>query len=174
MRNLKLSFSKEDLKMKKLLLNLLVFMSNDLAALQVNHTLIISVIIWLNIVKHINMMSSNTDSSLCVFLSQLYREERVMLALLTLVKPPPSPSERRSGPHHWSSVQQEELQLQALATLATVAPLMLDGYMSCQGNTCLLLLLDWCIRQGEDTAKHGERRAQPKTSCQSALEQNPL
>lgn len=72
-----------------------------------------------------------------------------MVALLTLVKPPATSSERRSGSHHWSSVQQEELQLQALATLANVAPLMLDDYMSCQGNTCLLLLLDWCVRQGE-------------------------
>lgn len=38
-RNLKLSYSNEDLKMKKLLLNLLVVMSRDLAALQVSHTL---------------------------------------------------------------------------------------------------------------------------------------
>lgn len=88
-----------------------------------------------------------------------------MLALLTLVKPPAASSERRSGSRHWSSVQQEELQLQALATLATVAPLMLDDYMSCQGNTCLLLLLDWCVRQGEDAAKHGERQTRPKRSC---------
>lgn len=38
-RNLKLSYSNEDLKMKKLLLNLLVVMSRDSAALQVSHTL---------------------------------------------------------------------------------------------------------------------------------------
>ncbi|XP_070778157.1 cilia- and flagella-associated protein 69-like [Enoplosus armatus] len=122
-RNLKLNFSNEDLKMKKLLLNLLVLMSKDLAALQ------------------------------------LYKEERVMLALLTLVKPPAASSERRSGSRHWSSVQLEELQLQALATLATVAPLMLDDYMSCQGNVCLLLLLDWCVRQdayfGQGHSFHG-------------------
>lgn len=72
-----------------------------------------------------------------------------MLALLTLVKPPSVSSERRSGSCHWSSVQQEELQLQALATLTTLAPLMLDEYMSCQGNACLLLLLDWCVGQGK-------------------------
>ncbi|XP_045915557.1 cilia- and flagella-associated protein 69-like isoform X2 [Micropterus dolomieu] len=122
-RNLKLNFSNEDLKMKKLLLNLLVIMSKDLAALQ------------------------------------LYKEERVMLALLTLMKPPVASSERRSGSRHWSSIQQEELQLQALATLATVAPLMLDDYMSCQGNACLLLLLDWCVRQdsyfGQGHSFHG-------------------
>uniref|UniRef100_A0A3B4ZLS7 Cilia- and flagella-associated protein 69 ARM repeats domain-containing protein n=1 Tax=Stegastes partitus TaxID=144197 RepID=A0A3B4ZLS7_9TELE len=112
--NLKLSYSNEDLKMKKLLLNLLVLMSKDSAALQVGDTL-----------------------SLC---------------------------SRR-----WSAVQQEELQLQALATLATIAPLMLDDYMSCQGNACLLLLLDWCVgpdsyfSQGHSfhgTGGRGSKRAQ--------------
>uniref|UniRef100_A0A3Q3JTL8 Cilia- and flagella-associated protein 69 ARM repeats domain-containing protein n=1 Tax=Monopterus albus TaxID=43700 RepID=A0A3Q3JTL8_MONAL len=110
-RNFKLSYNSEDLKMKKLLLNLLVVMSKDFAALQ------------------------------------LYKEEYVMLALLTLVKPPATLPERPSASCHWSSIQQEELQLQALATLATIAPLMLDSYMSCQGNACLLLLLDWCVGQ---------------------------
>ncbi|XP_070703029.1 cilia- and flagella-associated protein 69-like [Pempheris klunzingeri] len=122
-RNLKLKFSNEDFKMKKLLLNLLVLMSKDLAALQ------------------------------------LYKEERVTLALLTLVKPPADLSEHRSASRHWSSVQQEELQLQALATLATIAPLMPDQYMSCQGNTCMLLLLDWCVREdayfGQGHSFHG-------------------
>nr|XP_046273935.1 cilia- and flagella-associated protein 69-like isoform X2 [Scatophagus argus] len=122
-RNLKLSFNNEDLKMKKLLLNLLVLMSRDLAALQI------------------------------------YKEERVLSALLALMKPPAASSARRSGSRRWSSIQQEELQLLALATLATVAPLMLNDYMSCQGNTCLLLLLDWCVRQdahfGEDHSLEG-------------------
>ncbi len=86
-----------------------------------------------------------------------------MLALLTLVKPPAASSERRSGSRHWSSVQQEELQLQALATLATVAPLLLDDYMSCQGNACMLLLLDWCIKQGERDKQQTEERL--KRSC---------
>ncbi|XP_008291114.1 uncharacterized protein C7orf63 [Stegastes partitus] len=131
--NLKLSYSNEDLKMKKLLLNLLVLMSKDSAALQ------------------------------------LYKEERVMLALLILIKPPAASSERRSGSRRWSAVQQEELQLQALATLATIAPLMLDDYMSCQGNACLLLLLDWCVgpdsyfSQGHSfhgTGGRGSKRAQ--------------
>ncbi|XP_042362598.1 cilia- and flagella-associated protein 69-like [Plectropomus leopardus] len=108
-RNLKLSYNQEDLKMKKLLLNLLVLMSKDSAALQ------------------------------------LYKEERVMIALLILVRPPVASSERRSASRQWSPVQQEELQLQALATLSTIAPLLLDDYMACQGNACLLLLLDWCI-----------------------------
>ncbi|XP_074543190.1 cilia- and flagella-associated protein 69 [Halichoeres trimaculatus] len=110
-RNLKLNFGNEDLKMKKLLLNLLVLMSKDLTALQ------------------------------------LYKESQVMVSLLMLIKPPSSPSERRSSSRHWSPVQQEELMLQALATLVTIAPLMLDQFLSCQGNACLLILLDWCITQ---------------------------
>ncbi|KAG7233937.1 hypothetical protein INR49_006347 [Caranx melampygus] len=128
--DLKLSYCSEDLRMKKLLLNLLVLMSQDVSALQ------------------------------------LYREEHVMLSLLTLLKPPISSSERRSGagpqrsrPRCWSSAQQEELQLQALATLSTIAPLLLDQYMSCQGNARLLLLLDWCISQdsyfGHGDSFHG-------------------
>lgn len=72
-----------------------------------------------------------------------------MLALMLLVRAGYSES-RRSGKawRSWTSVQQEELQLQALATLATVAPLMPDEYMACQANTCLLMLLDWCTQQG--------------------------
>ncbi|KAL3043454.1 hypothetical protein OYC64_003340 [Pagothenia borchgrevinki] len=112
--NLKLSYNNEDLKMKKMLLNLLVLMSKDLAALQ------------------------------------LYKEERVLLALLMLVRPPAASPERRSASRKWSSAQQEEVQLQALATLCSLAPIMLEDYMSCQGNAVLLLLLDWCVAQGED------------------------
>ena len=112
-----------------------------------------------------------------------------MPALLTLMKPPTSSSERRSGSRHWSSAQQEELQLQALTILATVAPLMVEEYVSCQGIACLLLLLDWCVRKGEDAAKHHEIQMRDwrdsimclkgqrsntniHVSCQSALEQN--
>lgn len=76
-----------------------------------------------------------------------------MLALLTLARPPAGSSERQSASRQWSPIQQEELQLQALATLSTVAPLMLEDFKSCQGNACLLLMLDWCVAQGEDAAK---------------------
>ncbi|XP_029022275.1 cilia- and flagella-associated protein 69-like isoform X2 [Betta splendens] len=119
----KLSYNSEDLEMKKLLLNLLVLMSKDVAAVQ------------------------------------LYKEEQVMLALLTLIKPPPAPLQRRPGSRHWSRFQQEELQLQALAAFSSIAPLMLDEYMCCQGNACLLLLLDWCTGKdassGEGHSFHG-------------------
>ncbi|XP_016117907.1 cilia- and flagella-associated protein 69-like [Sinocyclocheilus grahami] len=117
-RNLKLSFSQEDFEMKKLLLNMIVVLSRDLAALQ------------------------------------LFREGRVMLALMLLVKPSSSAERSRRHRHRWSSRQQEELQLQALSTLSALAPLMLDEYMSCQANTCLLLLLDCCLQDGTTLTVH--------------------
>uniref|UniRef100_A0A3P9KSL4 Cilia- and flagella-associated protein 69 ARM repeats domain-containing protein n=1 Tax=Oryzias latipes TaxID=8090 RepID=A0A3P9KSL4_ORYLA len=79
---------------------------------------------------------------------QLYEDERVMLSLLMLVRPPGVLSEHQPGSRHWSSIQQEELQLQALVTLTAIAPLMLNDFMSYQGNNYLLLLLDWCVESG--------------------------
>uniref|UniRef100_A0A3B3RP28 Cilia and flagella associated protein 69 n=1 Tax=Paramormyrops kingsleyae TaxID=1676925 RepID=A0A3B3RP28_9TELE len=67
---------------------------------------------------------------------------------------------RKVERHDWSSAQQEELQLQALATLASVAPLLVDEYMTCQGNTRLLLLLEWCT---ETDAYFGQ-----ENSCRGA------
>lgn len=120
-RNLKLSFSEEDFEMKKLLLNLLVLLSGDLAALQ------------------------------------LFKDARVMLSLLLLMKPPLHAESRCS----WSRSQQEELQLQALSTLSTLAPLMLEEYLSCHGNTCLLLLLhDTCSGRGHSLHGSGGRGSQ--------------
>ncbi|XP_062844662.1 cilia- and flagella-associated protein 69-like [Trichomycterus rosablanca] len=89
---------------------------------------------------------------------QLFKENRVMLALMLLIRPGSSEG-RRSGKtrRSWTSIQLEELQLQALAALSTVAPLMLDEYMACQANTCLLVLLDWCLQQGTDShCGHGQ------------------
>lgn len=75
-----------------------------------------------------------------------------MLALMLLVRPGYSESGRSGKARRsWTAVQQEELQLQALAAMATVAPLMLDEYMACQANTCLLMLLDWSTQQGKET-----------------------
>lgn len=72
-----------------------------------------------------------------------------MMALMLLVRPGYSESRSsRKARRSWTAIQQEELQLQALAALATVAPLMQDEYMTCQANTCLLMLLDWCTQQG--------------------------
>uniref|UniRef100_A0A3B5KNX1 Cilia- and flagella-associated protein 69 ARM repeats domain-containing protein n=1 Tax=Xiphophorus couchianus TaxID=32473 RepID=A0A3B5KNX1_9TELE len=72
---------------------------------------------------------------------QLFREELVMVSLLRFVNPP---EKQPPSPQRAILSQQEELQLQALETLVSIAPVMLQDYMSCQGNTQLLLLLDWC------------------------------
>ncbi|XP_062423721.1 cilia- and flagella-associated protein 69 isoform X3 [Rhea pennata] len=74
--------------------------------------------------------------------AQLLSENDVMPALLYYVKPNQKP-----GFHDWSAAQYEELQLHAIAILASVAPLLLDKYLSCQANTLLLLFLEWCIGQ---------------------------
>lgn len=87
----------------------------------------------------------SVHACVCVCGEQLFREGRVMLGLMLLIKPrSPEPRSRCS----WTPGQQEELQLQALACLSSLAPLMLDDYMTCQGNTLLLLLLDWCLQEG--------------------------
>ncbi|XP_053916631.1 cilia- and flagella-associated protein 69 isoform X3 [Cuculus canorus] len=73
---------------------------------------------------------------------QLLSENDVMPALLYYVKPNQKP-----GFHKWSAAQYEELQLRAIAVLASVAPLLVDKYLSCQANTLLLVFLEWCIGQ---------------------------
>lgn len=83
---------------------------------------------------------------------QLYKEQQVMQALLALAAPPKASSAGRSASRRWSVAQQDELRLQALDTLAALAPLMLDDYLQCYGST---LLLTWCIEYGEDTVKSG-------------------
>nr|XP_013797026.1 PREDICTED: cilia- and flagella-associated protein 69 isoform X2 [Apteryx mantelli mantelli] len=85
---------------------------------------------------------------------QLLSENDVMPALLYYVKPNQKP-----GFHDWSAAQYEELQLHAIAILASVAPLLLDKYLSCQANTLLLVFLEWCIGQdpffGQGNSFHG-------------------
>ncbi|KAJ0003495.1 hypothetical protein NQD34_008593, partial [Periophthalmus magnuspinnatus] len=110
--NLKMNYSHEDLKMKKMLLNLLSLMSMDVAVLQ------------------------------------LYKEENVLLSLLLLTKPPPASPRIHSVSHGWSSVQSQELQLKALETLCSVAPFLLDEYMSYHGNAFVMRVMDWCTREG--------------------------
>ena len=75
---------------------------------------------------------------------QLLSENDVMPALLYYVKPNQKP-----GFHDWSAAQYEELQLHAIAILASVAPLLVDKYLSFQANTLLLVFLEWCIGQGQ-------------------------
>eukprot|EP00794_Sanderia_malayensis_P003621 gene3621-4134_t len=90
------------------------------------------------------MVLSSDPASAAVF-----SQQRVVLALFSYVKPIESGMKTM-----WTPAQFEELQLQALFVLATIAPLCLDDYMTCQGNTRLLLLLEWCIGL-DDYGGHG-------------------
>ncbi|XP_053114979.1 cilia- and flagella-associated protein 69 isoform X2 [Hemicordylus capensis] len=85
---------------------------------------------------------------------QLLHEGKVMLALFHYVKPNQKP-----GVRDWSVAQYEELQLHAIATLATMAPLLVEDYMACQGNTRLLMFLKWCAGNdpffGQGNSFHG-------------------
>ncbi|XP_030799792.1 cilia- and flagella-associated protein 69 isoform X2 [Camarhynchus parvulus] len=86
--------------------------------------------------------------------AQLLSENHVIPALLYYVK-----QNQRSGFPDWSAAQYEELQLHALAVLASVAPMLVDKYLSCQANTLLLVFLEWCISQdaffGRGNSFHG-------------------
>ncbi|NXG87523.1 CFA69 protein, partial [Stercorarius parasiticus] len=85
---------------------------------------------------------------------QLLSENDVMPALLYYIKPNQKP-----GFHDWSAAQYEELQLHAIAILASVAPFLVDKYLSCQANTLLLVFLEWCVGQdpffGQGNSFHG-------------------
>uniref|UniRef100_A0A2K6EMU9 Cilia and flagella associated protein 69 n=1 Tax=Propithecus coquereli TaxID=379532 RepID=A0A2K6EMU9_PROCO len=70
---------------------------------------------------------------------QLLIEGKVVLALFTYVKKP-----EKHKIIEWSAAQHEELQLHAIATLSSVAPLLIEEYMLCQGNARVLAFLDWC------------------------------
>nr|XP_056713070.1 cilia- and flagella-associated protein 69 [Euleptes europaea] len=89
---------------------------------------------------------------LCIV--QLLHEGKVLLALFHYVKPHEKP-----GVLDWSAAQHEELQLNAIATLASVAPLLVEDYMMCQGNTRLLTFLEWCASNdpfvGQGNSFHG-------------------
>ncbi|XP_058152997.1 cilia- and flagella-associated protein 69 isoform X3 [Dasypus novemcinctus] len=70
---------------------------------------------------------------------QLLIDGNVILALFTYVKKP-----EKHKIIEWSAAQHEELQLHAIATLSSVAPLLIEEYMSCQGNARVLAFLEWC------------------------------
>ncbi|XP_006834376.1 PREDICTED: uncharacterized protein C7orf63 homolog isoform X2 [Chrysochloris asiatica] len=106
-KSLKLSNSYEDFELKKLLFNIIVILSKDLAT------------------------------------TQLLVQGKVIWALFTYVKKP-----EKHKIVDWSAAQHEELQLHAIATLSSVAPLLVEEYMLCQGNARVLAFLEWC--QNED------------------------
>lgn len=68
-------------------------------------------------------------------------EGHLLLALFSFVRA----NDKQTGPREWTPAQFEELQLQAMSSLCTLCPLMLEDYMTCQGSTRLLLLLEWCV-----------------------------
>ncbi|XP_048641395.1 cilia- and flagella-associated protein 69 isoform X2 [Marmota marmota marmota] len=70
---------------------------------------------------------------------QLLIDGKVVLALFTYIKKP-----EKHKIIEWSAAQHEELQLHAIATLSSVAPLLIEEYMSCQGNAQVLAFLEWC------------------------------
>ncbi|XP_024433029.1 cilia- and flagella-associated protein 69 [Desmodus rotundus] len=75
---------------------------------------------------------------------QLLIDGKVVLALFTYVKKP-----EKHKITEWSAAQGEELQLHAIATLSSVAPLLIEEYMLCQGNARILAFLEWC--ESEDS-----------------------
>ncbi|XP_063777580.1 cilia- and flagella-associated protein 69 isoform X2 [Pseudophryne corroboree] len=85
---------------------------------------------------------------------QLLCDGKVVLALFNYVK-----ANEKPGVHDWPAARFEELQLHAIATLSTVAPLLVEDYMTCQGNTRILLFLEWCSSQdgfsGQGNSFHG-------------------
>ncbi|XP_036372166.1 cilia- and flagella-associated protein 69-like [Megalops cyprinoides] len=96
---------------------------------------------------------------------ELFREGQVLLALLLHLRP-----SERPGFHGWNSVQQGELQLHALSTLVSVAPLLPEDYISCQGNTHLLMLLEWCTEQDTDVGQgHSSRENEGKGDRKAQL-----
>ena len=68
---------------------------------------------------------------------------QVMLALFHYVIPIKEPLET-----HWSLAEFEELQLQAMSVLSVLAPLSLKDYVTFQGNSRILAVLDWCVNTG--------------------------
>ncbi|XP_035972393.1 cilia- and flagella-associated protein 69 isoform X3 [Halichoerus grypus] len=69
---------------------------------------------------------------------------KVILALFTYLKKP-----EKHKIIEWSAAQYEELQLHAIVTLSSVAPLLTEEYMLCQGNARVLAFLEWC--ESEDS-----------------------
>ena len=76
--------------------------------------------------------------------AQILSEGKLLLALFSFVKA----NERVSQPQEWTVAQFEEIQLHAMSALCTLGPLMIEDYMTCQGSTRSLLLLEWCVGPG--------------------------
>ncbi|ELU15468.1 hypothetical protein CAPTEDRAFT_176397 [Capitella teleta] len=110
------------------------------------------------LVRHLKLMKNQEDFELkklliniLVVLSKdpavipIFSEGKLLLALFSYVKA----NERVMPPQDWTVAQFEEIQLLALSALTTLCPLMEEEYMTCQGSTRLLLLLEWCFGSDE-------------------------
>ncbi|XP_014677258.1 PREDICTED: cilia- and flagella-associated protein 69-like [Priapulus caudatus] len=115
------------------------------------------------LVKHLKLTSNEEDFEFKKMLinmlvlmcrNSLAMEEmsasKVPLALFSFVKPADSDS---SSHWPWNQAHYAELQLHAMSALCTVAPLCLDGYMTCHGGTRLLLYLEWCCADDKITER---------------------
>ncbi|KAH3715889.1 cilia- and flagella-associated protein 69-like [Dreissena polymorpha] len=115
------------------------------------------------LVKHLKLMQNHEDFELKKLLFNIMvtmgndstalpilSEGHLMLALFSFVRA----NESQSGPREWTPAQFEELQLQAMSSLCSLCPKMLDDYMTVQGSTRILLLLEWCVGP-EDFGGHG-------------------
>ncbi|KAK3587960.1 hypothetical protein CHS0354_014478 [Potamilus streckersoni] len=115
------------------------------------------------LVKHLKLSQNHEDFemkkllfNMLITLSRdktslpIMSDGHLMLALFSFVRA----NDNTSGPREWTPAQFEELQLHAMSCLCTLCPIMLDDYMTCQGSTRILLLLEWCVGQ-EDFGGHG-------------------
>ncbi|KAK3109030.1 hypothetical protein FSP39_021501 [Pinctada imbricata] len=115
------------------------------------------------LVKHLKLTKNHEDFelkkllfSILVTLSKdstavpVLSEGHLMLALFSYVRA----NENVTGPREWTPAQFEEIQLHAMSCLCALVPIMIEDYMTCQGSTRLLLLLEWCVGE-EDFGGHG-------------------
>ncbi|XP_050388470.1 cilia- and flagella-associated protein 69 [Patella vulgata] len=120
------------------------------------------------LVKHLKLMTNQEDFELKKLLMNilvkmatdstmipLMSEGHLLLALFSYVRN----NEKSVTPREWTPAQFEELQLHALSCLTSLCPVMIEDYMTCQGNTRLLLLLEWCVGpdefSGQGNSFHG-------------------
>ncbi|XP_029414198.1 cilia- and flagella-associated protein 69 isoform X3 [Nannospalax galili] len=131
-KGLKLSNSYEDFELKKLLFNIIVILCKDLTTVQILHSFFTPHEAAHGGAQPQHLGGRDRRISLLI-------DGKVILALFTYVKKP-----EKLKIIEWSAAQYEELQLHAIATLSSVAPLLIEEYMSCQGNARVLAFLEWC------------------------------
>ena len=71
---------------------------------------------------------------------KIMTKEKTLRALLSYVVP-------NGNESSWNPAQFEELLLLALSCLSTLAPQCMEDYMLCQGNSRVLILIEWCANE---------------------------